>query len=73
LINLAANLAPPPPADFRPQTGAGIQGGVMPMQGMPQSPMVPKTGPMMVPPMTSPKTQGESRTSIGEHLVGGGY
>lgn len=63
---LAAKLGPPPPENFQPHTGSMGKVGQM---AMPQHPMVPANGPMTVPPMNQ-KTQGETRTNIGQHLMG---
>lgn len=68
LVDMAAQLAPPPPAGFRP--AALPQSGVARFQ-QPQGGIgnlvAGGPGPGVVPPMT----QGESRTRIGQYLVGG--
>ena len=67
MVSLAAQLAPPPPADYQPSAlptqppSAGLPQGVGPQVAGPQQPA----------PIMPPKTQGENRTSIGQHLVGG--
>lgn len=72
LASLAAELGPPPPADFRPATMPKAQPAAgARLQGMPQNPLVKGGGlPNLVPPMT----QGEARTSprVGELILGGG-
>lgn len=75
MINKAAQLAPPPPVDFKPPSMPMPVGGMAKMQAPPaQGPtagLVPAQKPGMVPPMT----QGESRTKprIGDAILGGGY
>lgn len=70
LVQMAAQLGPPPPADFAPPGITVPRGGVARLQGMPASPLVPGGGMNpMVPPM---KTRSEYQTSpsIGQHLTG---
>lgn len=66
LATLAAQIAPPPPENFKPvvmPTGQQMAG---PRPGVGATLAAPKSN-GMVPP---PKTQGESRTSIGAHILG---
>lgn len=72
LLMLAAQKGPPPGPEFKVgMKGAVPPGGIAKMQGMPNNPLLAgKSLPNLVPPMTP----GESRTSIGQHLIpGGGY